>query len=482
MGFKSTIVHSRHRGYLVLIALVFGGIFFTIITAFTGFVVTQSTSQTAKINKEKALEIAEAGLDYYKWYLAHFPDDVTHGTTTPGPYVIPYEDPELGRIGEFALTIEGNQVCGDIASIDITSTGTLDAAPNVKRAVYGRYARPTVSEFAYIINSNVWAGSDRTIVGPYHSNGGIRMDGTNLSTVSSGVETWSCTSSFGCSPTQTQDGVFGGGPNSALWSWPSPPINFTGLSVDLAAMKTKAQSNGLYFAPSGNYGYHVVLQSNNTFNLYRVTNTENLWGYTTEAGWQYERHVITAETYIGNYAIPASCGLLFFEDKVWLEGTVNMKVTIAAANVITAGVSPSMILDNNIVYGTSTTAGLLAIAEQDVLVGLDVPDNMTLNGIFVAQNGRFGRNHYCQNDCSSASGNQGLPGTYDSYVLRTSLTVYGTIVSNGREGTKWTSGGVTTSGFQTRSNAYDRDLVSSPPPLTPHTSDTYRFIEWREVE
>lgn len=477
------VPHNTQRGYLVLLTLVFGGIFFTIISAFMGFVVTQSTSQTAKVNKEKALEIAEAGLDYYKWYLAHFPDDITHGTTTPGPYVIPYDDPELGRIGEFALTVGGNSICGDIASIDITSTGTLDAAPNVKRSVYGRYARPTVSEFAYIINSNVWAGSDRTIVGPYHTNGGVRMDGTNLSTVSSGVDTWTCTASFGCSPSGTRDGVFGAGPNSSLWSWPSPPINFTGLSVDLAAMKTKAISHGRYFAPSGNYGYHVIMQSNNTFNLYRVTNTQNVWGYTTEAGWALERHVISAETYLGNYTLPSTCGLVFFEDKVWLEGTVNMKVTIAAANVITAGVSPSMILDNTIVYGTSTTAGLLAIAEQDMLVGLDVPTDVTLNGIFVAQTGRFGRNHYCTGECDGThSGSEGLPAGLDPYVLRNSLTVHGTIVSNGREGTKWTSGSTVISGFQTRSNSYDRDLVSDPPPLTPHTSDTYRFIEWREMQ
>ncbi len=475
--------HRQERGYLVLLALVFGGIFFAIITAFTGFVVTQSTSQTAKVNKEVTLQIAEAGLDYYKWYLSHYPDDVTHGTTTPGPYIIPYEDPELGRIGEFALTVEGNTVCGDIASIDITSTGTLDAAPTVKRAVYGRYARPTVSEFAYILNSNVWAGSDRTIVGPYHSNGGIRMDGTNLSTVSSGVDTWSCTSSFGCSPTQTRDGVFGAGPNSSFWSWPSPPINFAGLSVDLAAMKAKATSTGVYIAPSGAYGYHVVVNANNTFNLYRVTNTYNVFGYTTEAGWQYERHVISAETYVGNYVIPPACSLVFIEDKVWLEGTVNTKMTIAAANVTTSGVDPSMILDNSIVYGTSSTAGLLAVAERDVLVGLDTPNNMTLNGIFVAQTGRFGRNHYCTSECDgSHGGSEGLPSALDPYVLRNTLTVHGTIVSNGREGTKWSSGSTVVSGYQTRSNSYDRDLVSNPPPLTPHTSDTYEFIEWREIQ
>lgn len=465
---------SYTRGYLVVLALVFGGIFFTIVTAFIGFVVTQSTSQKTKIDKERALEVAEAGLDYYKWYLSHYPNDITHGTTTPGPYIIPYEDPELGRIGEFALTVDGNMVCGDLASIDITSTGTIDSAPEYKRSVYGRYARPTVSEFAYIINSNVWAGADRVIVGPYHSNGGVRMDGTNLSTVSSGVETWSCTSSFGCSPTATQNGVFGGGPNSALWSWPSPPINFTGLSVDLSAMKTKAQGSGRYFAPSGNYGYHVILKADNTFDLYRVTNTLNMQGYTTEAGWQYERHVITAETFIANYTIPSACSLIFLEDKVWLEGVVNTKVTIAAANVTTAGVDPYMILPDSITYGTGTTTpGLLAIGEHSVLIGLDSPTDMTLEGIFVAQLGRFGRNHY-----TTAN----TPSSLDANVQQNLLNVFGTIVSNGREGTKWSSGGVFTSGYEFRTNSYDRELVSNPPPLTPHTSDTYKFIEWREVQ
>jgi hypothetical protein len=127
-----------------------------------------------------------------------------------------------------------------------------------------------------------------------------------------------------------------------------------------------------------------------------------------------------------------------------------------------------MILNDNITYVTATS-GLLAIAEDDVLVGYDVPDDMELNGIFIAQNGKFGRNHY------TASTNGG-----DRY--RNSLTINGTIVSNGRVGTKWTSGGVWSSGFNTRYNSYDRDLVSNPPPLTPEVSDTYEFIEWREMD
>jgi hypothetical protein len=474
--------HHTQKGFLLVLVLVFGGIFFMMASAFIGYVITQSQVSQAKYNKERALDIAEAGLDYYKWYLAHNPNDTTNGTGTVGPYVHTYNDPEGDAIGEFSLDIASSTACGDVYAMDITSTGYTYDNPNIERIVYGRYARPTVAEFAYIINSNVWAGADRVIVGPYHSNGGIRMDGTNNSTVTSGQETWSCTSSYGCSPTNNSaNGVLGSGPNDELWSFPSTPINFTGITVDLAAMQDKAQNHGgRYFGPSGGYGYRVVFKTNGTIDVYRVTNTTSYWGYSTEDGWQSERHVISASTLLGNYTVPSACSIIYVEDKVWLEGVVNGKVTITAADVDTAGVDPRIILNSSITYANATS-GLLAIAEDDVLVGLSVPDDMILNGIFVAQNGRFGRNHYCQSECDgSHGGSEGLPSSLDPYHKRDTLTVNGTIVSNGREGTKWTSGGVYTSGFNTRYNSYDRDLVSDPPPLTPDVSDTYEFIEWRE--
>jgi hypothetical protein len=279
-----------------------------------------------------------------------------------------------------------------------------------------------------------------------------------------------------------KDGVYGDGPNDHLWSFPSPPINFTGLTVDLAAMQEKAKNGGgRYIPPSGSYGYRIRFNAAGTITVYRVTNTTSYWGYTQENEWQTERHVISNESLVGTYTIPTSCSVIFVEDKVWLEGAVRGKVTIAAADVDTTGVNPSIILNNNITYVTATS-GLLAIGEQDVLVGLSVPDTMTLNGIFAAQNGRFGRNHYCAS-CSDG-GNKGLPSSLDQYVCRDSLTVNGTIVSNGREGTKWTGSvcGGYSSGFETRHNSYDRNLVADPPPLTPEVSDTYRFIEWRDID
>lgn len=472
------LTQQTERGALLVLILIFGAIFFLIVAAFTGFVVTQSQVQEAKLQQEKALGIAEAGLNYYKWYLAHYPDDVTHGTGLEGPYVFPYTDSASNTVGYYSLEVASTTYCGVVSSVDIYSTGYTVDDPDKTRTVYGQYARPTVAEFAYIINTNVWAGPDRTIIGPYHSNGGIRMDGTNNSTVTSGQETWSCTNSFGCSPDQTVDGVFGAGPNSSLWTYPSTPINFTGLTVDLAQMQDRAENGGgIYIPPSGEWGYRVTFLGNGDVEVRSVDVVYQYYARNTTDGWVVERNVIYDDDPYATYTINPDCPLIFVEDKVWLEGAVDQKVSIAAADTDTAGVDPSIILNDNITY-TSTSSGLLAVAEDDLLVGLTVPDDMELNGIFVAQKGNFGRNHY------RTWGSLDVVPTHNSFVCRNSLTLNGTIVSNGRVGTQWsgTSCGSYSSGFGTRYNSYDRDLVDNPPPLTPRTSDDYKFVEWREED
>ncbi len=468
-------------GYITLLVLVFSAVFVTILFGLTGFIFVQNKVSLAKETRGRALQIAEAGLDYYKWFLAHNPGDLTDGTGESGPFVHNYNDPEGGVIGKFSLNVNGNTTCGGITSIDITSTGSVDSDPNYKREVYGKYSRPSVAEYSYIINSNVWAGSDRNIMGRYHSNGGIRMDGTNQSTVTSAVSNWLCTNSFGCSPDATQPGVFGSGSGAALWKFPSGSVDFVGITQDLVNMKTKAQSSGLYFGPVGGEsnrrGYHAIFKTDGTIDVYLVTNTRYSWSIhinDTNGGWYRDYHTIRSETFLGNYTVPPSCSLIFFEDKLWIEGTVKGKITVASADVTQSSYDPDVIINGNINYTTyDGSDGLTVIAENSVLVPLITPNDLSIRGVFVAQKGYFGRNLYA---------------CWDSpYDQRNSLTMNGTIVSNARVGTKWGYSimgwcGSTWSGFNTRVNSYDRNLATDPPPLTPFVSDEYKFIEWREKE
>lgn len=466
-----------NQGFLLVTVLVFGSVLFVIISSFVGYVVTQNHLINQRVQIQKATDIAEAGLNYYKWFLTHYPEDPTNGTGVPGPYVHTYYDPEGSAIGEFSLDVDDSVFCGDVASMEITSTGYTYQDPTVKKTISARYSRPTVAEYSYIINSNVWAGADRTIIGPYHSNQGIRMDGTNQSVVTSGKDEWLCQSRYGCTPDATKDGVFTttANANPALFVFPSTPIDFAGLLIDLAKMKDRAENaGGIYLPPSGGAGYRVVFNANDTVTVSRVTPVAPYYGYYNS--WKTEQNVIASVSNTVTYNISPSCPLIFVQDKVWLEGVVNKKVAIAAADLSSAANSPSIILNGNITYTSATTSGLLAIAENEVLFGLVVPNNMVLNGIFIAQQGRVGRNHYV------SSGTYKLPDSLTSYVFRNSLSINGTVMSEGSVGSQWVNAGVPVSGFYNRYNSYDRNLVLNPPPLIPKTSDVFRMSDWKSVE
>ncbi|MAZ67310.1 hypothetical protein CL652_00895 [bacterium] len=465
------------KGIAVILVLVFAAVFGVSVSALMGFIYSQAQLGAGKEVKEQALGIAEAGLEYYRWFLAHNPNDLQDGTGAPGPYVYAYDDPESGRVGSFSLDVTGNIACGQVQSIDVTSVGTVDTDPRFTRTVFGRHASPSVAEYAYIIGEDVWAGSDRNITGPYHSNGGIRMDGTNNSTVSSAVNSWTCTSSFGCSPTQTQDGIFGAGSGSVLWQYPVPAIDFNNMGSNFSNLKGYAQADGIYLPPYGaaqiNYygyqaaidGYHLIFNSDGTVDIYQVTDTSGYWGYRSGIGTTPDFHIIDSETFVERRQIPTDCPLIFVEDKVWLEGVVNGKVTIVAADLVNSGYDPDIILRDDIDYSTQDGSdGLTAISESGIFIPPQSPDNLSLKGIFVAQGDRFGRSFY--------SGDQ-----------KTQLTIQGTIVSKKRVGTKWTcaSQGSFCSGYENRDNSYDRLQTTNPPPFTPASTTTPRYILWQEL-
>lgn len=62
---------KSQSGYLLVLVLVFSGVFLVILTSFLGYLITQHKSAEHRYQLERASEIAEAGLNYYRWYLAH---------------------------------------------------------------------------------------------------------------------------------------------------------------------------------------------------------------------------------------------------------------------------------------------------------------------------------------------------------------------------------------------------------------------------
>lgn len=464
-----------------MLVLVFSAVFFTLLSALAGYIFVQKRAQLAGENREKALHIAEAGLEYYRWRLAHFPNDLKDGTGGPGPYVHALNDPEGGLLGSFSLSVEGESFCGANTGVVIESTGATAAAPAYTRTVRARYTKPSVAEFSHIVDSNVWAGADRIINGPYHSNGGVRMDGTHNAPVTSGQESWTCyQGDFGCQSTQTVDGVFGAGSNPELWEFPVPSVDFGGITVDINLLENYARNNGgIYYGQAGGQsnrrGYHAVFNANGTVTISQVTDTTPVFSYVSGKGWGYEYNLIAKETPLGTLAVPSACPVLFFKDRLWLEGAASGRAVVVAANVQASQFDPDIILNGNLTYQAGAGLnGITALAERDILVGLTTPDIMNISGIFIAQNGHFGRNHYSTSF---------LPPALDPYVTRSVLNTLGTVVSKGRVGTKWisSSNGAFLSGYNQRNDSYDAGLAANPPPFTPATSGTFMLRLWEEV-
>ena len=461
----------------MLLVIVFGGIFFTLLAALSGFILVGNRAETNTRAKDEGLAIAEAGLNYYRWFLSHFPGNTQNGTGHAGPYVTTFTDPQNGAtVGTYSLAVTGNASCGIVQSMDVTSTGVPSDAPGVSTVLQARFAPPSVALYSYIVGESVWAGADRIINGPYHGNGGVRMDGTANAPVTSSLSTWNCTSSFGCSPAQgSAPGVVGNGTNQNLWSYPTPQIDFSAIASDFSTLKSTSVANGIYlprYSTSGNpnLGYHLIFNADGTITVKKVTSVTSLTVQPVNSNDSSTDHsLIHTETFYETVTPPAGCGAIFVEDNTWIEGTIPSKLTVVVANVTNVGVVPNVFLKNNIQYVTTDGSdGFTVISAGDILITADSPSNMTLNGVFVAQSGAFGRNLYA------------CPGTYEP---KGTLTILGTTVSNLRTGTKWVNGcGGSDAGYQTRVDAFDRQNSTNPPPFTPTTSTQWQFINWQQLQ
>lgn len=449
-------LNKKQNGSIILLVVIFSGIMTTLFGGMTSYILVQHHAQTKKIQKEIAFQIAEAGLNYYKWFLAHRPEDLQDGTGAPGPYEHEYFDPEGGAIGKFSLEIAADTQCGTLNSIYITSTGWTYDNPEIQKVLKARYARPSIAKYVFVTDNNVWFGPGEVVNGILRANGGIRMDGTHNSLVTSAKDVWNCTQAFGCAgPFEVKPGVFGAGGTPAMWQFPIEPIDFVGLASDLFSLKALAQTSGVYFSkstdikPAGK-GYYVNFKNDGTIDVYIVNNANG--------------HTINGKIFYQNINLPAGCGLVFFEDKVWVDGIVKGKKTVIAANLIDVGVDKDIVLKDNIEYTTRDGAdGLLLVSEKDLLIPDYSPNIFKLDGIYIAQKGRLFRAYYNSN-------------------IRDKMEIYGTMVMKGVGITTWVNGsGDVVSGYRTTEQMPDQKMMYDPPPMTPYADDEHSFVKWEEM-
>jgi hypothetical protein len=469
---------TNKNGSILIQTLVFASLAILLMTSLAVGAATSIKASRRSVTREQAIQIAEAGIDYYRWHLAHAKADYQDGTGAPGPYVHDFTDATGAHIGTFTLTITPPSLGSTVVTVE--STGKVDSDPGISRSIVAQLAIPSFAKYAVVANDDMYFGAGTEVYGPIQSNGGIHFDGLAHNVISSAKSTYVDpdygTNEFGvytrvspADPTPpravpSRPDVFMAGRQ-----FPVPAVDFAGLTANLAQIKADAQANGAYFSSSGAQGYHIVLKTNDTFNLYKVTSLSSAsknCSKNSSTGSDWGLWSIASETLVGTYAIPSN-GLVFVEDNLWVDGQINTARLTIASGVFPDSPSTrtSITVNHNLKYTNYDGSDVLSlIAQNNINVGFASDNDLRIDGALIAQNGRVGR-YYYQSQCGTG-------------FIRNSITLYGMIATNVRYGFAYTDG----TGYQTRNLNYDANLLYGPPPSFPLTSDQYSILSWKEVQ
>ena len=80
-------------------------------------------------------------------------------------------------------------------------------------------------------------------------------------------------------------------------------------------MKSSAQSDGLYLGPSTGQGYHFVFVNDGTVNVFEVTGTSPVKGYSIEYGCEDMEQEIVSQSLIGTYSL-STTPIIFADDTI----------------------------------------------------------------------------------------------------------------------------------------------------------------------
>lgn len=465
-------IQVRRGSSLILFTLVFGTITVSmIVLGVAQYALTEYKASIHTYHRDVALHIAEAGIQYYRWHLAHDSDDFFDGTGgLPGPYQHEFYDKNGDVLGYFSLEITPPASGSTI--VVVKSTGWTTNQPQSNRTISVRLGFPALTDYAFIQNGNMSFSATTQVHGKVHSNGGIEFNGTTDALIESAKTTYTVNG-------QTKNGVWGIGGPQEFWNFPVPAKDFVGITADLTAIKTMAQNGGLYFNSTGQQGYQAVFLSNGTFQLYRIRNVDCYNGYNTSGAYGsgslcYDERQ-SNRVNLGNYAIPSN-GVIFFEDHVWVEGVVDGRVTLAAGRFpVVSSQYRNIYISDNLTYEQKSGDDVLGlIAQGYIIVPHNVPTNMEINAAALSQFRSIYRPHYRNVGCTNCGSTSAVNAT------RNSLSFFGSQISYETGGWKYISGNTVVSGFINTNHTYDGNLLYTIPPGFP-VGETYELISWEEI-
>ena len=523
---------KNKRGSALAFALVMVVIVAIILSSLLVYITSQISYSKDSVERERAFQIAESGIYYYKWYLAHEVEGKTaqqiqtfwqtgnpYGVSSP--YVVEVKDPEGGPIGKYSLTVTQPAVGSTI--VNVTSTGWTYAKPSAQRVIQVRFRRPSWSENIVLANDNMRFGQGTTVNGKIFSNQGIRFDGVATNVVSSALASYQDPDHVGGPEFGVHTHVNappGSGTNDAARpaeeppaavpsrtdvfqagrDFPVPQVDFASVVSDISFMRSSAS---IKYDNSGK-GRRIILKANGTFDMCKV----NSFSQVTDANYQ----VSTALTndiidYTGTISgasgssagtngnacvTAAGCTAGAFTSLGGNKG----KCTVTLTNTAIPNNGIIFVANNAWVEGTINNVKVTIVAAElpdepgytggnkDIFLGMNNVSYTNATGSdiigLIAQDNvtlvRDSLNDLTVDGALLAQSGRVGRCYYDGYV-RNSITINGSMATNIRYGFGYTDN----TGYLTRNLNFDNNLLYYPPPFFP-TGTQYAIDLWNELK
>lgn len=453
MGGESKHKKKKHtkKGIALVSALILLAVLSMIFLSMIQYVSTTVRFSLYESRNETALNIAEAGIHFYRWYIAHQLDGLNADqvqafweSTSPYPYGVdaPYVA-DFEGLGEYSITVTPPQTGS--TSVIIESTGSSYTDSQLERTIRVRLRRPAWSEFVILSDSDLDLPDGTETFGPIHSNGGVRFDGVAHNSISSAVSTYDYggsekpgvwTSWFGEYNTNMASNVFSGGKGVGVGE-----EDFDATLVNFQLMYEEADDIGLAYGKQGQ-GHQVVLDYDEV-DIYRLTGAAvNKKNGTVKDS---KKKVVAL-----NVPLP-DIGVIYVGKNVWVEGVLGTGKQLSIVTIHSGNPHGTVFLSDDITYEdytSGTILGLVAINDIEIVKNSDT--NLRVDAVMLAHGGGVYRT-------DTSSKNQ--------------LDIYGAIVTNT---------GFDVNGYSTVNLIYDTNLLYNAPPFFP-SSGEYELDLWEEL-
>jgi len=515
---------KKIKGSVLAYMLVIISISFILLISIIQYVASQVKRGAHSENREEAFQVAESGMNFFKWYLAKemetrtTPQDVLDFWDNGNPIGTEYDCDEAGAYtrafdsggvkGHYCLEVTPPDEWSTIFTV--RSIGWTDKEPNMKRMIQARFRRPSFSEHMLVGNQQFNLNEDTIAHGKIHSNEGVSFNGVAYNIVSSEKEEYYYLGWILGIGASDKPGVWTYWPNeynnyqnkdvfqagkqigtaqgATHWDFPS-----SNSYIDFARTKsqeginppeedypcdmsghTVCDSDGCYFTNCGE-GRHIIFNGNTmtvcTVNSYCTSNfcLFGLYGKYSIINYKKVSESGTCSSCSGScastYTIPSN-GAIFVEDNAWVEGTLgdssnHKKITVVATNEVNAEKS-IFIGKNNLVYSSYDGEDVLGLfGAKNVEIIRYSQNNLRIDGALMAKDGRVGRDFYLLD-------------------FPNSVTFYGSIVSYGTFNVGKAIIPTWEVGYQHAYLNFDNNLLYNPPPFFP-TGTGYSIDLWEEL-